>query len=805
MDTKSTIYMIGNAHLDPVWMWRWQEGAAEAKATCRSALDRMNEYPDFKFVCSSASIYQWLEESAPEMMDEIRMRIREGRWIVIGGWWVQPDCNLPSGEGFARQSLYAQRYFKNTLGVTATIGYCVDSFGHNRMLPQILRKSGMNAYMFMRPGEHEYALPHTLFKWESPDGSQVTALRFSLPYCCNFTSAEDLQAQLEKVTTDIGDDVPFTMCLYGVGNHGGGPTIQNIELIRAYRAEHPDKHLPFADPAEFFAAAEKLPLSVWQDDLQHHAAGCYAAFAPIKTAMRKSETRLLAAEKFATVAAWQLNRSYPLQRFEDAWRNVCFLHFHDILGGCAVRKSYDDSLEFAGEALSVAAKAENAALQSLSWAIDTSNREKGLPIVLFNPHAWEVTADVVLNKYIEGITDTNGTPVPLQHVHSEVYPCFGRDDTLFRATVPALGYATYYAHEGVAMPADAELHAENNVLENKYLRVTFDAHTGCITSLFDKQQARETLSGNGAQPVVIDEYAHDTWSHAKNYFDNQIACFTDASVAVIENGPVRATVRVTARYNDSKLVQDFSLSADSDRLTVNVTLDWHEQHKMLKLAFPLQVNDKAASYYNIPYGWIKRPCNGEEEPGQMWIAVQDDENGVALLNESKYSFSVKDNTMCLTAIRSPLFADHGRPRTGMDAFTDQGEHRFRYALQPYVCGTKPNFAHIARCAEEFNTPLTVIIENNHNGMLADHATALTVSSENIIVSALKQAEDRNGWILRAYETAGNTEAVCFRLPLLNGEVHTAFTPFEVKTLRLVPQEDGSIESTEVLLTEYDLP
>ena len=179
MSQVKNVYMIGNAHLDPVWLWHWQEGSAEAKATIRSALDRMKEFPDFKFVCSSVSVYEWIEEFAPEMFEEVKARVKEGRFIPVNGWYVQPDCNLPSGEGFARQSLYSQQYYKEKFGVTATVGYDVDSFGHNEMLPQILKKSGMDSYIFMRPGEHEKHLPVNLFRWRSPDGSEVVAYRIT--------------------------------------------------------------------------------------------------------------------------------------------------------------------------------------------------------------------------------------------------------------------------------------------------------------------------------------------------------------------------------------------------------------------------------------------------------------------------------------------------------------------------------------------------------------------------------------------------------------------------------------------------
>ena len=229
MDKKKTLYMIGNAHLDIVWLWQWQEGCQEVKATFRSALDRMKEYDDFFFTSSSAAHYEWVEENEPAMFEEIRERVKEGRWVIVGGWWMQPDCNAPGGESFVRQGLYGQRYFREKLGVTAHTGYNVDSFGHNGMLPQILKKQGMDNYVFMRPGRHEKGIESELFEWASNDGSRVTAFRIPFEYC---TWPDELKEHVLRCAGEIKGEEGSIMCFYGVGNHGGGPTKRNIESIR---------------------------------------------------------------------------------------------------------------------------------------------------------------------------------------------------------------------------------------------------------------------------------------------------------------------------------------------------------------------------------------------------------------------------------------------------------------------------------------------------------------------------------------------------------------------------------------------
>ncbi|MDQ4100016.1 MAG: hypothetical protein M3121_05915 [Chloroflexota bacterium] len=228
IETRPTLHMIGNGHIDPVWLWPWPEGFHEVTATFRAALDRIAESDDFVFTASSAAMYEWVEKQQPAMFDEIKRRVTEGRWVIVGGWWVQPDCNLPSGESFVRQALYGQRYFLEKFGRTATVGYNVDSFGHHAMLPALLRGAGLDSYVFMRPQEHEMGLPGRLFHWEGADGSRVLAFR--IPYA--YTSRDNLPTHVERCATELRPPLMESMCFYGVGNHGGGPTKESLQWIR---------------------------------------------------------------------------------------------------------------------------------------------------------------------------------------------------------------------------------------------------------------------------------------------------------------------------------------------------------------------------------------------------------------------------------------------------------------------------------------------------------------------------------------------------------------------------------------------
>jgi len=381
------IDLIGNAHIDPVWLWRWQDGFAEIKATFRAALDRMNEFPDFIFTSACACYFEWVEQNAPESFEEIRQRVMEGRFVITGGFWIQPDCNIPSGESFCRQALYSQRYFREKFGRAARIGYNVDSFGHNGMIPQILKKSGMEAYVFMRPDECEKDLPASLFHWRSPDGSAVRAFRIPISYgdWTGNLDVDDTPGQrtvvvkiLETQSLSRLQGLPM-MCFYGVGNHGGGPTIAALRAIEDFRREHPDA-VRYASPEMYFADAPTEAIPTLTGDLQHHASGCYAANSLIKMLNRRAENRLLSVEKMMSAAFSLMGHPYNRPLLTRAWRNLLFNQFHDILAGCCIKEACEDAVESFGESLAIAAELGNDALQKISWNVDTSGARTGTAI-----------------------------------------------------------------------------------------------------------------------------------------------------------------------------------------------------------------------------------------------------------------------------------------------------------------------------------------------------------------------------------------------------------------------------------------
>lgn len=381
------LYMIGNAHLDPVWLWNWQEGFQEVKATFRSALDRMKEDKDFVFTCSSAAFYEWVEKNNPAMFAEIRKRVEEGRWELAGGWWIQPDCNIPSGEAFVRQGLYGQRYFLEKFGKMAVTGYNVDSFGHNGNLPQILKKSGMDNYVFMRPMPLEKGLPGRIFWWKSMDGSKVMTYRIPYEYC---SWGKDLEKYTDRLKCELEDGEDELMMFYGVGNHGGGPTKENIRSIHELNGREDMPVMEMETTENFFRQVKNngKEYPEFIGDLQHHASGCYSVLSRVKRENRRAEDKLVEAEGWSSIAKAVEGQPYP-EDFKKAWKGVLFNQFHDILAGTSIPSAYEDASYLFGQAMAVGQESLNYAIQAISWDIDIEEDVTMRPIVVFNSHAWK--------------------------------------------------------------------------------------------------------------------------------------------------------------------------------------------------------------------------------------------------------------------------------------------------------------------------------------------------------------------------------------------------------------------------------
>ena len=760
------LHLIGNAHIDPVWLWQWPEGYQEVRATFQSAVDRLDEYPEYVFTCDSSLFFSWVEESDPALFERIRAHVQAGRFQVIGGWWIEPDCNIPGGESFVRQALYGQRYLHETFGVTATTGANIDSFGHNATIPQVLAKSGCDSYVFLRPGPTEMELP-PLFRWEAADGSAVRAYRIPHEY---LAPKDDIGEHVETAVGTLPAEDEEWAVFYGVGNHGGGPTIANLEQIRTMG-------LRPSSLRAFFDGVHDRELPTVRGELQHHGRGCYTSHSGIKRWNRRTENLLLRAEKWSAVAASLGVQRYPAEELEQAWKLLLFNQFHDTLAGTSIAPAYEDARDQLGHASSLAANAFNAAVQSISRQIHVEHEDDIRPVVVFNPHPWAVdtVAEIEYTWMRDAgasLCDEDGRVVPMQHTRALTTMSSTRARLAFPVELPPLGYRTYRVRPWTEEQPPAP------VLENEHLKLELDEATGRIASLVLKSTGVDLAAPAAKHAVVIDDPS-DTWGHGVVAYDQEVGEFECVGVQVIETGPVRSIVRVETSYGRSALREDYVVAAGRPYVDVRVALDWHEPLKLLKLRYPTSVESTEATY-ETPYGHLVRAAAGEEEPGQSWVDVSGGDRGLAVINDAKYGYDVRGGDIGISAVRSPVWAWH-EPREleegGDFEYMDLGRQTFNVRLVPHAGDWRA--ANVPRLALELNQPPFALIETYHDGSLPQRNSFGSDGGGDVVVTAVKRAEGSEAWVVRAVETAGREADV--RLEILGTTIAARFGRNEIKT------------------------
>ncbi len=805
---KNTIHMVGHGHIDPTWLWRWTEGYEEVRATFRSALERMKETPAFKFTASSACFYAWLEECEPDMLEEIRQRVAEGRWELAGGWWVEPDCNIPAGESFVRHGLYSQRLFRRLFGKQATVGFNPDSFGHAGTLPQIYRKMGIDAYVYMRPEppfEKQYPGGNT-FRWKAMDGSEVLACALAWGYGAgDYDHVMRKFVELPKYASNNPNQTHF-LGFFGVGNHGGGPTKASIRAILEAQQNPDMPNVEFSTLREYMDRFQESmrpeDIPVIDTDLQHHARGCYSAHSGIKRFNRLAECALMSAERFAAVATMREGIAFPSRKLEEAWRLVLYNQFHDILAGTSIQISYEDSRDQLGAARNTALEIQNRSMQRIARDIDTT--PEGNTIVVFNPLPWPVKQNVKATDIVSRelkkplhIVDDTGTVIPSQPVRGERIT---HTDYTFTAEVPGLGYRCYHARSGSnPAPLSRSLYGDRSFLENDWWRIEVDPYDGTICRLYDKQAGVETLKKGNILAAMVDQ--SDTWSHGYEEWRVEAGRFGNAKISLFEMGDVRATLLIQQTFNKSTVHQFLTLYRDTDVIDTMFRINWQEQFTLLKLAWETTIQGDTF-FCDAPYGEQERRAEGFEEPCQKWFdltgTIGEQPYGFAVLNDSKYSCDVRDGVMRLTLLRSPAYAYHDRGRFDSSEpwpIMDQGWQTVRVRLVPHA-GDRHEAA-VARRAWELNEPCFTHIESAHPGTLPPRASFLEVDTPNVIISVVKQEEDGQNLVVRGYETAGRETPATLNFGQNGVCCQVVFRPYEIKTV-VVDMDSGKLRETNLL-------
>ena len=798
-----TVHCIGHSHIDMNWMWSWPETVSLTNDTFLTVDRLMDAYPEFCYTQSQASVYALTEEYHPQLFDRIKQRVGEGRWEVAASMWVEGDKNLAGGESLCRHLLYTRQYVKERFGLApedVKIGWEPDTFGHAHTVPSFLARAGVTRYYLSRGGEEPRP---PVYWWQAPDGSRVLVVQQNLDW--PITVGIGLRSVDFAERTGLKDSV----CVYGVGDHGGGPTRKDLE--RALEMDRwpvfPNIRLTRAD--RYFETLEQYGdrLPVLDGELNFVFEGCYTSESNIKRANRFAEAGLYEAEA-AACAAWALGlRDYPTDTLRESWIRTLFCQFHDILPGSGVRATYEHAQGLFQETAAEMGMVQTQSLRAISASVDTSSlvpeppatASKGVgpalgagvgegswfggvsssdggadahrPFVVFNPNAWarnEVVSATLWNIHFDPerviARVEEGDTFSTQVVERGHY--WGHDfvRVAFPAKeVPALGYRTYLLFEGDAEPLQggSVTRAEPNTLENDLIRIHADPVTGGISMLLDKRNGANLAADD--DPLAGLEYAVEQPHSMTAWTIGDISRSTRPLPAARFDrgkvGPYLGTLASTYRINDSLVSLQTTVKAGDPCVGVTIKATWVERGSpdtgvpMLRAHFPLGLQDRTVRY-EIPYGHIVRDLpGGQEVPSQRWADVSGRTNdgklaGLVLLNNTKYGHSMLDNAMRLTLIRSSY---------DPDILPEIGEQEIRLGLLPHGADWGP--ADCIRSGAAFNHPLKVIGTDIHSGDLPPNLGFLSIDTPNVILGALKKAEQEDALILRFYEVDGVDTAV----------------------------------------------
>jgi len=821
------IHLVSNAHLDPVWLWEWQEGAGEALSTFRQAAEFCETRRGYVFCHNEAVLYAWIEAYEPALFRRILRLVRQKRWHIMGGWYVQPDCNMPSGESFVRQALLGRRYFAAKFGVEPKTAVNLDPFGHTRGLVQILAKSGYTAYLCCRPGQRECPLPGDEFVWVGYDGSEVLANRASAHYCSvGGKERERLETWLAE--NPAGD---LVIHLWGIGNHGGGPSRKDLDDLDALAAERPDLELIHSTPDAYFAELEKRrdALPRREKDLNPWAVGCYTSMSKVKRGHRRLENELYAAEKMVTTAWLQGLLPYPQDALDEAMRDLAFVEFHDILPGSAIPAGEEGALRQIGHGLEILSRLQAKAFFALA-AGEAKAAAGEIPIFVFNPQAYPIKAlvECEIEPWEPNFAKTRWEPrisargraLPCQAEKEESNLSLEwRKRVVFEAELAPGRLSRFSCRLEGASRARTWAPAE---AKDGLVTVTtpdLTAAVGAGTGLLDVYRAGglDLLEPGAFAPLVIRDNA-DPWGMKVRSFRALAGRFDLATpeetarfcglregrldpVRVIEDGRVRAVIEAVFARGDSHLVLRYKIPKRGTEIEVDVRVLWAERDTMLKLGLRPKLA-MARFLGQVAYGADELPSNGDEAVAQKWLAVVSEKDGAALtvVNDGVYGSDWDGMDLRLSLLRSPAYAAdtwEDRLAVAQDRFIprqDIGERSFRFWLKGSPLAERMESVDREALAHN-ERPYVLAYFPPASGKKAGAGVA--VDGAAVEVTAFKKSEDGRDIIIRLFEPTGRPRRAVVRLPALGARTSVRLEGFEIKTLRY-DRRRGRFAETDLL-------
>ena len=780
------ITYVGHSHIDTAWLWQIRETKRKCSRTFSTVLSHMEQYPDFIFSQGQPQLYEFMKDHYPAIWEGIKRRVREGRWEVTGGGWVEQDSNVSGAEALVRQYLYGNRFFQKEFGKRAELVWLPDAFGFPITMPQIWKKAQLKAFGTTKINWSQYNQhPYSMFRWRGLDGSEVFSYMPPGSYNANPHPASILSDWDSFKQKDIGDELPVT---FGHGDGGGGPTREQIENVRRMKdmAGFPKCSMGTLEEtvSRMMKNVDWSKLPVYHDELylELHRA-CQTTQARTKRFNRKGEL-LFRDTEFLSGMAMLDGFEYPQEEIYSLWKPFLCNQFHDILPGSSIREVYADAEDDYARILSDLSAMRERAMASIGARVNTAG--EGTPVVVSNTLGWKRTdvAKVALAGMSEDVAvlDPDGNTVQSQVVTN----ADGAKELLFEtADVPSMGHAVYR----VVPAADARPAAKSGIkvarqrLENDFFVVHLTKN-GAVRQVVDKTSGREVVpKGETANELQLFEdrpHAHDAWDVDYNIDENRWPMDDVVSMEVIERGPVRGVVRVVKKTDKSTLTQDITIWRSIPRIDFVTSVEWWEKYRLLKAAFPVDVLSRTATY-EVQYGAIERPTHHSNErdrakfevPGHRWIDLSEGDYGVSLLNDCKYGFDTYENTMRISLLRSAV-----RP----DPKADEGHHEFTYSLYPHAGSWRE--AQTVRRAYELNAPLVTRKETAHEGELAPVAGFVEADNPRVVIDCVKKAEDSDALIVRLYEAYGT-----------RGEVKLSFagSPRRVAECDLMEENELGLE------------
>ena len=798
---------VGHAHIDVAWLWTLGQTRRKVGRTFSNVLRLMEQHPDYHFTQSQPQLYKYTEEHYPEIFEGIKERVKEGRWELIGGTWVEPDCNAIGLESLARQFLLGRNYFRKHFGdVDTPVLWLPDTFGYSWALPQLIKQAGMKYFITHKMSWNQYNhMPYQILWWQGIDGTKVLTHFLTtvgdyggdlLPHATTYNgvvNAYEVFSTWNNFRQKEHHNELITA--YGYGDGGGGPTREMIENIEQFK-RHPGA--PRVRPGtvrEFMDRLEERgnDLPTWNGEFYFELhRGTLTSQARNKWHNRKSEMLLHDAEFLAAYAALITNFEYPHEEFTEAWELVCLNQFHDILPGSSITPVYEDSTVDYTRVRELAVESQENAISAIANTVSSD-----ASVIAINPTSFGGDRVGLLSDSADGLSAINSDVSVITQSTS--------DGTLVALTgLAPFSITALSASENTSVDTGLSIRQDGNniIMENALIRVTVDSN-GEVSSVHDLEADRETVAqGNTVNQILAFEdrpMAWDAWD-IDIFFEDRTENVRDVqSLEIIEEGPIRVGIEIKRKYRNSTINQRVYLTYNSKRIDFDTEIDWHEHHIFLKAAFPVDILSTTATY-EIQWGNVERPTHRNtswdwakfETAAQKWGDISEGNYGVAVLNDSKYAYEAKDNELRLSLLKSA---------TSPDPQADQGRHVMIYSMLPHVGDWR---GQVIEQAYDLNDP--IILQSVNGGDGSDTIGSLvSVNSANVTIETVKQAEDGNGIIVRLYEnhqnrgkvtvTAGFDLAEAYHCNLLeenesqleisDNQITMPIRPYQIATLRLV--------------------